>query len=82
MVAFSQAALTGGVGVEAELDDEVGKDAEEAGVIEIVVLDEIVEAVGAEGRPGAGDGEGEFAAGGVEFYLVGVGGFVFEESRL
>ena len=52
------------------------------GVVEIVVLDEIVEAVGTERSPGASDGDGELAASGIEFDLVGVGSFVFEEIRL
>jgi len=34
---FFPGGVYGGVGAEAELDDEVGKDAEEAGVVEIVV---------------------------------------------
>src|SRR5208283_5543164 len=63
------------IGAEAELDHEISMDTEEAGVIEIVVLDEIVEAVSAERRPGAGDGDGEVAAGGVELDLIGVGSF-------
>ncbi len=63
-----------------ELRDEIGKDAEETSIIEVVVLDEIVEAIGAERRPGARDGDGEFAAGSIEFDLVGIGSFVFEES--
>src|SRR5258708_6481434 len=77
---FFPGGVDGWIGTEAELDDEVRDDAEEAGVVEIVVLDEIEEAVGAEGRPCAGDGEGELAAGGVEFNLVGVGGFLFQEG--
>jgi len=77
---FFPGGVDGGIGTEAELDDEVREDAKEAGVVEIVVLDKIVKAVGAEGRPCAGDGDGEFTAGGVEFNLVGVGGFFFQEG--
>jgi hypothetical protein len=45
---FFPGGVDGGIGAEAELDDEVRDDAEEAGVVEIVVLDEIEKAVGAE----------------------------------
>ena len=67
-----------GVGAETELRNEAGKYAEEAGVVKIVVLHEIVEAVGAKGRPCAGDGDGELAAGGVELDLIRIGSFGVE----
>jgi hypothetical protein len=47
-----------------------------------VVADEIVEAICADGSPGAGDVHGEVAASGFKFYLEGVGSFFFEERGL
>jgi hypothetical protein len=55
-----------GIGADTKLRDEIGKHAEEMGVVEIVVLDEIVEAVCAKRSPCASNSDGELAAGGVE----------------
>ena len=68
-----------GIGADAELRHEVGEDAEEAGVVVKVVLDEIVEAVGAERSPRARDGDDEIAARGGKFHLVLVGRFFFQQ---
>jgi hypothetical protein len=64
---------------DAELRDEIGDGAEDDSVVVEVVLDEIVEAVSAEGRPCASDGDGEVATRGDEFNDVDVGSFVFEQ---
>src|SRR5262249_44778158 len=72
----------GRIGAEAELGNEAWEYAEKACVVEIVVLDEVVEAVGAERSPGAGYGDGEGAAGGVELDLIGVGSFGVESCRV
>ena len=69
----------GGIRTNAELRDKAGNGAEDDGVVIEVVLDEIVEAICAEGRPCTSDGDGEVAAGGDEFDDVDVGSFVFEQ---
>ncbi len=77
--------VDGGVGAEAELDNEAGDDAEEGCVGEVSVLDEVVEAVSAEGRPVAMDLDDEVAGGGGEGCFedgrgLGVEGFWLEEG--
>src|SRR5208283_5998188 len=62
-----------GIGADAELDDEVGDHTEKHHVVVEMVADQIVEAVGAVGSPGAGDVHYEVAAGGFKFDLEGVG---------
>ena len=79
---FVPRGVHGRIRVDTELHDEARQDAKKAGVIEIVMFDEIVKAVRGEGSPGAGDGNGEIAAGGFELDLIGVGRGVFEESGL
>ena len=74
--------VDGGAGVESELDDEAGEDAEEGGVGEVSVADEVVEAVGAEGRPVAMDFDDEVAGGGGELHFVEGRGLGFEGGRL
>src|SRR5215472_11574959 len=71
-----------GVGGETELGNETGDDTEEAGVIEVMMLDQVVEAVGTVGRPGTRYGDSEIAASSFEFDLVGIGGGVLEKSGL
>src|ERR1035441_5544535 len=58
--------VDGGVGVETELDDEAGDDAEEGGVGEVAAAHEVVKAVGAEGSPVAVDFDHEVAGRGGE----------------
>ena len=53
--------VDGGVGAEAELDDESRDDAKEGCVGEVAVADEVVKAVSAEGRPVAMDFDNEVA---------------------
>ena len=72
----------GGIGTDTELRDEIWDGPKDDRVVIEVVLDEIVEAVGAEWCPGAIDGDGEVAAGGDEFDDVGVGSFVFQERGM
>ena len=79
---FGPGGVDGRVGVDAELRDEIGDDAVEAGAVVVMMLDEIVEAVGAVGGPVAVDGDGEFAASGVEFDLVRGECGVFQERGL
>ncbi len=71
-----------GIRADAELRDEIRDGAEDDGVVIEMVLDEIVEAVGAERRPGASDGDGEVAARGDEFDDVSVGSLVFKKCRV
>ena len=61
--------VDGGVGAEAELDDEALDDAKEGGVGEVAVADQVVKAVCAEGRPVAMDFDDEVAGGGGELCL-------------
>jgi hypothetical protein len=69
----------GGIRADAELRDEIGDGAEDDGVVVEVMLHEIVEAIGAERRPCASDGDREVAAGRDEFDDVDVGSFVFKQ---
>lgn len=64
-----------GVAVDAELDHEAFDGAEEGDVLEVADLDEVVEAVGSEGRPVAIDGDFEVSLGGSEKGVEGLGGF-------
>jgi len=61
------------VGAESELGDKTRKDAKETGIVEIVMANEIVEAVGAERGPGARDGDGKLG-----FYVVAIFGDKFD----
>ena len=69
MLAVVPDLVDGGVGAEAELHHEAGNDAEEGGVGEVAVADEVVKAVCAEGRPVAMDFDDEVAGGGGELCL-------------
>ena len=68
------------LGADAELRDEIGDDAVDAGAVVEMMLDEIVEAVGTVGGPVAMDGNGEITPRRDELDLVSGGGGVFEES--
>src|SRR6267143_5080569 len=57
------------VGADAELDHKTGDDTKKAGIVIKVVLDQIVEAVRAEGSPCASDTYREVSACGHKFYL-------------
>jgi len=74
----------GRVGADAELRHErrIVQHAEETGVVIKVVLDQIVKAVRAKGRPCTRDGDGEVAFGGGDFHLICIRGFVFQERGM
>src|SRR5271154_6105699 len=63
---FFPSGVNRGIWAQAELHDEARDHAEEGRVGEEAVLDEIVEAVGAEGRPRASDLDDEIAGGGLK----------------
>src|SRR5208337_1273332 len=71
-----------GIGADTELGDEARDDAENDHVVVEMVADEIVEAVGAVGSPGAGDVHDEIAARGFKFHLESVGRLLLEEIGL
>jgi len=68
--------------VYAELGHEALYDAEESHVGEEAGLDQVIEPVGAEGGPGAGDFYDEIALGGGEFNLEVIGSFFGSLGRV
>src|SRR5690348_3517280 len=68
--------------VDAELYDEVRHDAEECGAIVEMMLDEIIEAIRSEWRPGARHFHGEIAPGGVKLDEIDLRRFGVERSRI
>src|ERR1700722_12207709 len=66
----------GGVGVETKLHHEARDDAEESGVGKEAVLHQIIETIGAQRGPGAGDGDDKVTSSSFErhFVLIGCGG--------
>ena len=61
---------------------EAGDGAEHHHVVVEMMLDEVIEAVHADGRPGARDVHGEITARGLEFDLEGFRSLFFEQSGM
>src|SRR6266567_1497616 len=69
------------VRADAELDHEAWDHAEKAGAVIEMMLDEVIETVGADRGPGASHCDGEISARGDELHLEGLWRFVLEERR-
>ena len=72
----------GRVSVDAELHHKAGDHAEKSQVGEKTGLDQVVEAVGAQRGPGAGDLDAEVALGGLEVHSELFGGFFVGRGRV